>query len=225
MPALNTANIATGYHIVLWLNSDTVSVSCKPYRLTKAVHKCVARSFTWKKSSRSWVAASVKPAISPGEDLNNGECLGSSKAHCHTVKSAGSVRRKEQLSKGKVLENSGDIHSISAYLDLKSMLSSHRVAVEELMTMFTGPDSRYERSEMLHGFYNARHEGIGASGGNEWFKRRHLWLSIRGIRASGRQDDDCEFGVKGRDIFRLFTTVARSSLGKPQSLMVSSTDS
>ena len=88
-PALRVANMATGYHMVFWLKSDTVSVAFSPYFLTRAVHRCVACSFTWEKSNLSPVAASVKPAISEGGKLNNGECLESSKAHSHTVKSVG----------------------------------------------------------------------------------------------------------------------------------------
>lgn len=77
--------------MVFWLKSDTVSVSFSAYLLTRAVHRRVACSFTCEKSNRSPVAASVKPAISDGGKLNNGECLESSKAHSHTVKSVGSI--------------------------------------------------------------------------------------------------------------------------------------
>lgn len=94
VPALRTAYIATGYHIVFMLNKDTVSVSLKPYIFIRAVDRCVECSFTWKKSIRSPVTALVKPAISFRGNLNNGEALGSSKAHSHTVKSVGSTKEK-----------------------------------------------------------------------------------------------------------------------------------
>lgn len=57
LPARNVPSMATGYHMLFWLNKATVSPCFRPYFFTSAVERYVVTSLTCFQLRRSLVMA------------------------------------------------------------------------------------------------------------------------------------------------------------------------